>query len=588
MPGKKSVSMQRIVKLFKTGVKMQEFFKKENKIILFLLGFFLFNLYFFFLKQGSLTTDVGREFYIPWQMLKGEVLYKDILNIYGPLAYQINSLAYIVFGQKILTLYSLGVINSFVVLICVYLISREFLDKVFSSLITCFTLYACVFETGLFNLNMPYSFAMIYGLSSFLLAVLFLIKYSKEEKPLYCYLSCLFSGFALSCKYEYILFPFLILFVILFLKPLNKKDIFKSLCALVCFPIISYGALFLQGVNSEDIKNAILLLKKMSQTGSIKYLYTYYSGTYFNLKVFYNVIKDFSYLAGVFFILFSFETLRKRANTKSKEYSYCAFFILLTFLSILLFKLYNGFGFLPVFLFSCFLLFFKFIIKEPSEFILYASGIIISLKTFFALNLSVYGVFTLPLVLIGVIVFLIVTLNRIRTSESVNNAIRTSLIFLLGAFVVYFAFVDFSSLDHKPAVLKTEKGNIYGGKETVSTYNQLIDFVDNNTEKTDKVVMLPETPWINFFTGRDSDNYYHSLIPLYVETFGEKNIIEHFKKTKPEYIIINNRDTSDYGYRYMCLDYAVGFCSYIKENYSSAKIIEGKYNAIVYRRKDLK
>ena len=37
--------------------------------------------------------DSGREFYIPVRMLGGEVLYKDIFNIYGALSYQINALA---------------------------------------------------------------------------------------------------------------------------------------------------------------------------------------------------------------------------------------------------------------------------------------------------------------------------------------------------------------------------------------------------------------------------------------------------------------------------------------------------------------
>ncbi len=562
--------------------------KKEYKFLLAIAIFFIFNLLFFFLKQGSLTADVGREFYIPWQMLKGQVLYKDIFNIYGPLSYQINALAYLLFGQKILTLYLLGVINSLISLFLIYFICREFIDKVFSLLIVAFISYACIFEVGLFNFNLPYSFAIIYAFSSFLLAVLCLVKYVKEEKSIYAHLSCFFIGISLSCKYEYVLFPFLIGYVILFLKPLKKVDIVKSISAFFIVPVVSYGALFVQGLSFLDVQKTAVYLKTMANTDSIKHLYNYYSGTYFNWNIFRNVIREFLYLAGVFFILFSFDAVRKSAKTELMEKAYFAFFVLVTFVAVLFFNLYTGFGFFPVFLLLLTSMFFKTLKEHPAELILNISGLIGASKTFFALNLFVYGVFTLPLALIAVVVFFLTIFPLVFKSESVNLSIKNSIIFLLIAFTMYFAFVDFSALKEKPLKLETKKGWIYGGKKTVATYNQLIDYIEKNTKATDKVIMLPEAPFINFLTERDSDNKYHSLIPLYIETFGEDNVIADFKKTKPEYIIINNRNTSDYGHLYMCKDYALDFCSFVKDNYSSVKIIKGKYEAVIYKRKDLK
>ena len=567
---------------------MFDIIKNEKKILIFLLGLFLVNLYFFFLKQGSLTIDVGREFYIPWQMLKGAVLYKDIFNIYGPLAYQINSAAYFLFGQKIFTLYAFSVLNSIICLVFIYLISREFLDKLISLFITIFVLYACAFSLGLFNYNLPYSYSMVYAFSSFLVSLWFLIRYSKDEKPLYAYISSFFAGISIACKYDYIFFPFVIGYVILFLKPLKKTDIIKCFFSFASIPILSYGALFIQGLKMEDIKYSLHLTKTMASTHSIKHLYTYYSGTYFNLKIFYAVMKNFSYLAGVFFILFSFDTVREKAKTKTLENFYSVIFVLLTLFSVLFFQLYKGFGFFPVFLSLIVLIFFKQIVKEPEELILYSSAIVGSFKTFFALNISMYGIFTLPLIIVSLAVFLLVTLKKKSVPDSVIAASRTSVLFLLFAFILYYALIDFSGLKNKQHLLKTEKGVIYAEKETVSTYNKLIEFINKNVRKNEKVVVLPETPFVNFMTSRDSDNYFNSLIPLYIETFGEDKIIDDFKQTKPEYIVINNRDTSDYGKRYMCSDYAQKFCSFVKENYSSAKIIEGQYKAIIYKRKDLK
>ena len=80
---------------------MQNFFKKDIGIIFLLILLFLAIIPFFYLKQGLMLIDTGREFYIPQQMLEGNVLYKDIYNIYGALSYQINAVLMAIFGQKI-------------------------------------------------------------------------------------------------------------------------------------------------------------------------------------------------------------------------------------------------------------------------------------------------------------------------------------------------------------------------------------------------------------------------------------------------------------------------------------------------------
>ena len=77
-----------------------------------------------------MLIDTGREFYLPQQMLNGNVLYKDLYNMYGTLSYQINAILMAIFGQKITTLYWAGIINSVVIIIASYLLSRKFLDKI--------------------------------------------------------------------------------------------------------------------------------------------------------------------------------------------------------------------------------------------------------------------------------------------------------------------------------------------------------------------------------------------------------------------------------------------------------------------------
>ena len=161
------------------------------------------------------AIDSGREFYIPYRMLCGDVLYKDIFNIYGPLAYQINQFAYSVLGINIHALRVFGVCNLLLIICAVRLILKEFFtekDKVsfffkdFSILNTVFFAFIAIVSvsSSIFNFIIPYSYAMTYGLCLFLFSLYFFIKFSKTDLPKFAYLACFFAGGAFCCKYEFI------------------------------------------------------------------------------------------------------------------------------------------------------------------------------------------------------------------------------------------------------------------------------------------------------------------------------------------------------------------------------------------------
>ncbi len=87
-------------------------------------------------------------------------------------------------------------------------------------------------------------------------------------------------------------------------------------------------------------------------------------------------------------------------------------------------------------------------------------------------------------------------------------------------------------------------------------------------------------------TSRDSDNKFYSLIPLYIETFGEDVIIKRLNIVKPEYIVISNYNTSNYYYSYFGQDYAGEIYGYIISNYDKQADFGRKMSFIVYKRKN--
>src|ERR1700730_16603889 len=59
---------------------------------------------------GDIQIDCGREMYVPLDILRGKLLYRDVWYQYGPLAPYVQALAFALFGINLNVLYLLGLI----------------------------------------------------------------------------------------------------------------------------------------------------------------------------------------------------------------------------------------------------------------------------------------------------------------------------------------------------------------------------------------------------------------------------------------------------------------------------------------------
>ena len=167
------------------------------------------------------SIDFHREAFFPSCILNGQVLYKDIFNIFGAFPYYINASLYRLFGQNLKTLYVAGIMNTLIILMFTYLISRRFLSRSLSCAIVAFTTF-CAFYPSLMNYITPYSYAITYGYSAFLISVFFFLKYLDKTQYTSLWTATFFAGIAVACKYEFIFYP-LVTFVFLWIKK-HKED----------------------------------------------------------------------------------------------------------------------------------------------------------------------------------------------------------------------------------------------------------------------------------------------------------------------------------------------------------------------------
>lgn len=575
---------------------MNNILKKINFVVLFVFVFTFIFAFLISLFQLNPLIDTGREFYLSYRVLNGEVLYKDIFNIYGPLSYQINAFAYKMFGANINSLRIFGSLNSALIMVSVYLIIKEFfVEKTKGNSLRTFLLWLCplilgVFYTGTFNYTVPYAFAMTYGLCFFLFSLLFFIKFSKSENINFLFWSAVFAGGAVTCKYEFFAYlVFLFIYALFALK--NKRKIFLiSLLTASVIPLISFGTLFLQGMTLGDLTNTFKIQKIMSQTDAIKYLYSNFTGTYFNIRVFgYCLLKTVLALALVVILYFA-----------DKYYSNDKILFPTTMLFVIFGIVYIGFDSFSLFSILNLVLFLSFIKKiyqNKPLFILLFSIILLSLKTFFAINFDVYGTYILPFILIsfGIFLYNIDFVSDESLKQRIIRVFAAVIIIpvfcmsgfktIIGVYSKISGRIGVEQIKNQNSFIENIRKNVYTNPKLAKTINETTDFIYKNTSSEDKIVVLPETQFLNFVTKRPADNLYDSLTPLYFETFGEENIISHFSQTRPEYFILNNRDTSDYGKKYICENYGQNFCKFIKKDYEKIKEIgDNKYKLQIFRR----
>ena len=139
-----------------------------NKYLIILWILCIAGLAMFLGHYSGWLIDFGREVYYPERILAGDVLYKDLFNIYGPLAYQINAVLYKIFGAKLSTLFGAGAVCSLLTVSGVYLLANRYMSKFLSFSLGIFTIAVGVTTTSIFNFHFPYSWAVLYGLIAFI------------------------------------------------------------------------------------------------------------------------------------------------------------------------------------------------------------------------------------------------------------------------------------------------------------------------------------------------------------------------------------------------------------------------------------
>ena len=108
------------------------------------------------------------------------------------------------------------------------------------------------------------------------------------------------------------------------------------------------------------------------------------------------------------------------------------------------------------------------------------------------------------------------------------------------------------------------------------------------------LAVLPEGVMINFLARRPNPTPYFVFVPLEVALYGEERIIAAFAANPPDYVMLVHRDTSEYGVQYFGRDYAQRLYEWIRTNYRPVAEIgapplqDGRFGIRLMQRNDLR
>lgn len=535
-------------------------------------------------RLGDPIVDCGRELYIPQAILSGKVLIKDIFTLYNPLSYQINAVFFKIFGIHISILYVLGIITSYLILLFVYLTARTIFKPLESFAVVLTTMTIGVFNFWISNYIFPYSYAIIYSFLGIIAAIFFGIRaiQARNDKSFnfYIYLAFLSLSFSIANKFDFIFIIIPLVAIPFLLKKFKLKEYFYCFVILAVFLILSYGILLLQGLYWGSFFEHFNTDKRFFQVDATICFYKFF---FLLSPIKYLIVCTYQFLFFSLITILNYFLIKNNLKLSLKIVKYI-FFILIILLNLKILNTYNG----AMTYFFCWIVLFNFIflflhiltnIKDKEfwnkdsnliiTFILFCT-ILSTVKTALLIDINGYSSYIIGLIILSLMIVLlkiIPPLIKIKDAEQWNQIFSIFFIILS----ISFASLNLSKIYNKHEYLGYGNEKLYVSKNNSYIINKTVEYLKQNTPQNATCLVLPEGPIINFLSDRKTmDKYYH-LIPNHIEALGEDKIIKDLQAKPPEYILINDRNTEEYGAAYFCHDYAKKICEFVNSNYTQEK-----------------
>jgi hypothetical protein len=568
-------------------------------------------------KWADPLIDFGQQLYVPWRLSRGAVLYHDVSYVYGCLSVCYHAVLFKIFG---ISLNVLLASNFLILIFLLLLVYRLFLKC--SDVWTAATIglaltvlaFSQLLDVGNYNYLCPYSHEEFHGIVLAVVMMACLARWLQTggKLPVAFAGGCL--GLIFLTKPEVFVgaaAPFAVAVILqwrrISIPGLVKSLLLAALCALV--PLTGFYFGFRSEMNPLDALRAICgaWLPLLHSTGIHVPIYQRNMGLDAPWLHIGRALLEFGALAAVV-ALCAWRLTRPTLKPAERV----IFFALAGGASI-------NYGWQsaghcqPLLLVVAAILWWREKSQKPearsqkSEFgILWlAFSFAMLAKLGFNPRISHYGVFlAMPAFLSAIYLLLHLLPQFLQSPKSkVQSPTRAApecqsdighwtLDIGLKSFrtaILIFLLAGLARLTIQSALFYKDKDFALGsGGDRIVTYDPKIDptgaamaaaaaWIETNTAPTNTLAVLPEGVMLNYLTRRDNPTPY-VVFAFEVWAFGETNMLAAYEKNPPDYIVLVQRDSSEYGVPYFGMEKGYGFdvMQWVRRNYQPVELIGGE------------
>jgi hypothetical protein len=552
-------------------------------------------------KWPDAVIDFGTQLYIPWRILHGSVLYRDLFYIGGgPLPQYFNALLFKIFGVSFSTLIATNLLFSAALLVFIY---RRFLaaSDVLTATMICLGI-VMVFTFGQFvlignyNYIAPYAHEALYGVLVSLFAIGWLSDWFTQQRLRQAFLIGLAAGIVVLTKPDIFLAFFICVVVTFSVHWLLRRDTRFSLKSLACFtPMFLLPPLcfFLFFLRVEDwrmsLRSVVFGWLPLFQPGvETNPHYLKCTGLDRPLPHLEMMVSHFvcgAVVIGVYALLFRRLDRWKFGRLQSPWVVWLMLLLPLLF-GALKFPWINCGNSFPLWCLTAIVLLGWQLKRAPGAsrhafpFLWSVFALVLMAKLGVYARISHCGfALAMPAFVITVYLlsWLLPRLLQTRWQVPARYLRGASLLVFLICLALLFKYSSqFYQCKHQPIGHGGDEIVTYGPSiQTGDGLKIALDWMDANLPPQATLAVIPDGITLNYLTRRINPTPCLFWDPVCMAVLGQDVMTDRFQASPPDYVLLLEQDDSDFGIKYFgsSPQYGERLMQWIKQNYKVVLVI---------------
>jgi hypothetical protein len=523
-------------------------------------------------RWGDVIIDCGRELDTPKQLLAGKMLYRDVRYWYGPLAPYANALLYQIFGVRVSTLTTAGLVSAALLAWLAYRTMRHFTGRAGAGaavasllFISCFGHY---YLLNLYQFPLPYSYPATYGIVAAVASLYFLLRYNRRERPVDFFTSCGFFALTALCKIEVLVAVMAMHAIFFFCRVIARRPLrsihFAGYVLALAIPVGVYACFY-------SYCGASLWSDNLFITGNLsakKYLLEH-----LGLKNPAQTLREIALSAGAIIGCLVIVWLATRGEQILLRGRWLVGLVAGAACGGILWMIgpHVVFRIEPLLLVILIVAHLHRLRKDASASIpttawilLFTLALACMLRILFRAGTEHYGFYLFVPGLMAWAVFWLALAPRVAARQGLpysRAAYSAAIAMLLVSAGLHAqktrANAAFCYGDVPTLRIRTPAGTLPCDIGYKGTVNKAVGFLFAKGPQT-TVVVMPEGAGITFLAGCTNALGLHTFLPVDLcGSYGDAEMVRRLEQARPDYIVLDSRDVSEYGKTGLGIDYGL-------------------------------